>query len=261
MTMAHTSPNIIALDAFSDNYIWLIQRGNRCAVVDPGDAKPVLDYIKSHKLILTDVLITHHHWDHIDGLGDLLKYNPELNIIGLKSQRVPLINTPVNCGDSILIESMSLTLKVKLVPGHTIDHIIFYNHEMVFSGDTLFSAGCGRLFEGSAEQMLSSLSFIASLNDNTQVYCGHEYTLSNLAFAKFIEPDNDIIRRHIQDVELLRQQQKPSLPSTIGREKAINPFLRSDHPQVVAQTARHAKSKKIVSDNVFATLRLLKDSF
>lgn len=259
--MTHTAPNIIALPAFNDNYIWLIQQGDHCAVVDPGDATPVLAYIQQHELTLTDVLITHHHWDHTDGLEELLSHNPKLNIIGLKSDRVPLINSPVNCGDRFSIESVSLALNVKLVPGHTIDHIVFYNHELIFSGDTLFSAGCGRLFEGSAEQMHSSLSFMANLNDSTQVYCGHEYTLANLRFAEFIEPDNGSIQRHINEVEILRKQNKPSLPSTIGREKNINPFLRSHLPEVIAQTQQHGKSKKIVSDNVFATLRLLKDSF
>lgn len=254
-----SSINVIPIPAFNDNYIWVIQQDNHCIVVDPGDATPVVEYLQRNQLTLTHVLVTHHHNDHIGGIDQLLVDYPQLQVVGLASERVPMINTPVNCGDTVSLAPVAMTLSVKSVPGHTRDHIIFFDSDYLFCGDTLFSVGCGRLFEGTPEQMLTSLTFISELTTQTKVCCAHEYTLANIHFALQVDPDNQSLIDYQRRVKILRDRQQPSLPTTLALELAVNPFLRSESPEIVIGVKTLAKKLNIHCDTTFATLRRLKD--
>lgn len=231
---------------FDDNYIWLlVDEERRTAVaVDPGDSKPLLDYLSIHKLTLTAILITHHHMDHIGGVLDL-KQHFHLEVYGPKRENIQGVTKPLAEGDTILLETMGVTFSVLEIPGHTLGHIAYYNqeHALLFCGDTLFSAGCGRIFEGTPAQMYASLQRLQNLPQNTAVYCTHEYTLANLKFAESVEPQNQAILNRVSEVTKLREQGLASLPSTLEAEKQFNPFLRCD------------------SLERFTHLRKLKDSF
>tara|TARA_R110002110_G_scaffold404606_1_gene623124 strand:+ start:150408 stop:151175 length:768 start_codon:yes stop_codon:yes gene_type:complete len=253
--------NIIPISAFSDNYIWAIPSttGSELAVVDPGDAVPVLHYLDSHGLTLNAIVITHHHWDHTGGLPKLLERFPDVTIYG--PETISGINYPVKEGSKIHLQPQNLSLEVIAIPGHTLDHIAYIGKGLVFCGDTLFSAGCGRLFEGTAEQMYHSLNKLKQLPDNTLVYCAHEYTLANLKFAHYIEPSNLDIKQKISDVEQIREQKLPSLPSTMAVEKKINPFLRSLEESVIKSIVEKSANNSQSNTEIFAALRKLKDQF
>ena len=223
---------VYPIPAFRDNYIWLIRLGNRAAVVDPGDASPVLSYLESEKLMLDAILVTHHHDDHIDGIPDLLGAFPSLPVYAPRKETYAFKHTPVGEGDHVDLESLGLRLTVMETPGHTLGHVVYYGANSLFCGDTLFSAGCGRLFEGTAEQMLQSLQRLSALPDSTAVYCTHEYTQGNCAFALHVEPGNAALAAHADWVSERRASGLPTLPSRIELERAINPFLRSDQPAV-----------------------------
>lgn len=258
--------NIIPISAFSDNYIWGIHStgtnnttSSMLTVVDPGDAVPVLDYLRSHGLTLNAIIITHHHWDHTGGLPKLLEHFPDVTIYG--PETISGINYPVKEGSKIYLKPQDLSLEVMAIPGHTLDHIAYVGKGLVFCGDTLFSAGCGRLFEGTAEQMHYSLSKLRQLPNETKVYCAHEYTLANLKFAQHIEPENIDIKQQIFDVNTLLEQKKTSLPSTIKIEKQINPFLRVTEDTVIRSVAEKSGATSQSTTGVFASLRKLKDQF
>jgi hydroxyacylglutathione hydrolase len=250
---------ITPIAAFQDNYIWaLCQPDNQlCVVVDPGDAKPVQEFLQQHNKQLTAILITHHHHDHIGGLTALCQDWPDVRVIGpaAEQHKIGLLTEVVRHNDTVSIENMQLNFSVISVPGHTLGHIAFYSAPVLFCGDTLFSAGCGRLFEGSPEQMLHSLSLLAALPDNTQVYCTHEYTLSNLAFAAYAEPDNIAITDYSAKCTALRQRQQPTLPSTLAIEKQVNPFLRCENK--ILQQIWQANSAL----DLFTKIRAAKDKF
>ncbi len=255
---------IDALPAFTDNYIWLLQdtQQQRCAVVDPGDAAPVQAWLDAHPgWQLTDILITHHHHDHVGGVQQL-KSQYGVRVYGPAAEKIPAMDQGLAEGPRIRI--LEHDLDVIEVPGHTLGHIAYFHDAAdspwLLSGDTLFAAGCGRLFEGTAAQMFASLQRLAALPAETRVYCTHEYTLSNLRFAQAVEPDNRDIAERLEQVRLLRESGQISLPSNLQREQATNPFLRCNEPAVVA-ACQHKGYRGENPETVFAALRAWKDNF
>ncbi|GGU57275.1 hydroxyacylglutathione hydrolase [Pseudomonas laurentiana] len=256
---------IDALPAFSDNYIWLLQdtASRRCAVVDPGDAGPVLKWLEQHPgWQLSDILITHHHHDHVGGI-ETLKAATGARVCGPATERIPARDLALNDNDQLQV--LGLTFHVLAVPGHTLGHIAYYSSQsptpLLFSGDTLFAAGCGRLFEGTAEQMHQSLQRLAALPAETLVYCTHEYTLSNLRFACAVEPQNPHIAQRFADVTQLRAQNRITLPSTLALEKLTNPFLRTGETSVKEKADERNGVPSTSPSTVFAGLRAWKDTF
>lgn len=254
---------VIPLEAFSDNYIWVIHAPNdsSVAIVDPGDAKPVIDYLEHHKLVLETILITHHHPDHVGGVNTL-KERYSCRVFAPLRDQQPFSDRDLVEGDQVSILNDNYQFKILEVPGHTMGHIAFYGHGAVFCGDTLFKAGCGRMFEGTPPVFYQSLQKLARLPADTKVYCTHEYTLANLRFAQSVEPDNTAVSEAIEHSEQLRAEGKPTLPSTIGEELSFNPFLRCDQKSL-QEAANRASKEKTFSDPVrtFATIRQLKDNF
>jgi hydroxyacylglutathione hydrolase len=254
--------NLSALPAFADNYIWMLHNGTHAVVVDPGDAAPVEQALDAHGLQLAGILVTHHHADHIGGV-DALRPRLQGPVWGPAHETIPTPYTALNEGDAI--EVLGLRFRVLDVPGHTAGHIAYAQAgddgaPLLFCGDTLFSAGCGRLFEGTAAQMHASLARLAALPARTQVCCTHEYTLSNLRFAAAVEPGNDERARYDERCQALRADGRPTLPSNIGLELLINPFLRCTAPEVVAA----ARAQGAANDDdlsVFAALREWKNRF
>ncbi|EOD80277.1 Hydroxyacylglutathione hydrolase [Grimontia indica] len=250
--------SVTSIPAFNDNYIWLLKNDdNHCVVVDPGDAKPVLETLNNEGLTLNGVLVTHHHNDHVGGIRTLLEHFPGLSIYGPATDRFPMVNHPLKHGQSFTLFNSDFT--VFHVPGHTLDHIAYYAEGMLFCGDTLFSAGCGRLFEGTPKQMHQSLTHLASLPDDTLVFCAHEYTLSNLKFALAVEPNNTALNEYVVEAKALREKNIPTLPSSIGKEKCINPFLRAHIDSIKAAVSQGATDS--TDTETFAALRRWKDEF
>jgi len=251
--------NITPIPAYSDNYIWLIEFGDhQAAVVDPGDAAPVQKTLQQRGLKLAAILVSHNHWDHINGIETLLEHY-QVPIYGPASGQTPGLSHPCVAGQHI--QMAGLHLEVLEVPGHTQDHIAFYGHQALFCGDTLFAAGCGRLLGGSAEQLHDSLSKIAKLPIGTGIYCTHEYTLSNLKFAQTVEPGNPQIMQRITTEMKKRQQGRPTLPSTLRLELATNPFLRCQVNEVKTSAERFSAKTLTSPAQVFKVLRYWKDSF
>ncbi len=245
------------IPALKDNYIWVIKdQKNKCFIVDPGDEIPVLNFIKNENLELEGILLTHHHHDHTDGVEALTKAFPELTVFGPNTERFPWVTHPLKHLDNIMI--LECEFSVYEVPGHTVDHIVYFNNTMLFCGDTLFSGGCGRIFEGTHEQMHNSLNLIANLPDNTDVFCAHEYTQANLKFAQIVEPNNLTLREYVAQLVTDEKVNFCSLPTTIAREKAINPFLRTSEPSVKAAVHMLANGSDL---ETFAALRDWKDRF
>ena len=253
---------VTAIRAFRDNYIWLIHGSvaGRVAIVDPGDAKPVIQAVEEQGLEPAAILLTHHHWDHAGGVP-ALRSSFGISAWGPAGEPVEGMTDAVAGGDRVALPALGLEFQVLDIPGHTAGHIAFHGHGSLFCGDTLFSAGCGRLFEGTPAQMLASLDSLAALPDETRVYCGHEYTLANLRFAREVEPENPEIGRYAGQVEEARRANEPSLPSTLGLEKRVNPFLRCDQPAVQAAAARYAGCEIASRLEAFAAVRRWKDEF
>ncbi|WP_445397203.1 hydroxyacylglutathione hydrolase [Zobellella sp. An-6] len=255
-------PNISPIPAFNDNYIWLISNGDRAAVVDPGDAAPVGRVLAERGLTLDAILITHHHRDHTGGVQALLAQWPEARLYAPAAEPMPAPGgIGLKEGDRVKLSSLGLELAVMAVPGHTLGHIAYHGQGLLFCGDTLFSGGCGRLFEGTPQQMHQSLSRLATLPDETRVYCTHEYTQANLAFCHTVEPNNPELKKYLQKVAKLRQQGIPTLPSSIALEKAVNVFLRPHVAGVRAAAQHHAMAALNEDVEVFAALRHWKDDF
>lgn len=251
---------VTAIRAYTDNYIWCIRRSRQAAVVDPGDAEPVLRYLRTEDLQLAAILCTHHHGDHVGGNALLLsKYS--VPVFGPAGEPIPGLTSALREGDRIMVPGVDLELSVLDIPGHTRGHIAFVGGGMLFCGDTLFSCGCGRLFEGTPAQMHASLAKLASLPDDTRVYCGHEYTLSNIRFAKAADSANPALAAREASARAALERGEPSLPSTIGVEKAANPFLRSDNPVLIEAASRYAGHRLDDPVEVFAALREWKNGF
>lgn len=251
-----------AVPVLDDNYVWLLAGEGRAVAVDPGVAAPVLAWLERNAAELEAIVLTHHHGDHVGGVADLRGAFPAVRVTGPADARIAWVDRTVAAGEEVALPWPGAKLGVVEVPGHTLSHVAYVGHGLLFSGDTLFSAGCGRLFEGSPGQMLDSLDRLAALPASTLVCCGHEYTLANLAFAAVVEPANPDIRQRIAEVSALRAAGAPSLPSTIGLELRVNPFLRIDQPGVrarlVAERGLAADAGRVA---VFAALRAWKDGF
>lgn len=252
---------VLHVRAFRDNYIWLIpgSSGRYVAIVDPGDPYPVLDALHERKLVPAAIFCTHHHGDHSGGIEEIARNFP-IPVFGPAGEAIAGVTDPVQEGQWIQVADLA-AYRVIDMPGHTRGHVAYLGENRLFCGDTLFSAGCGRLFEGSAEQMYASLQKLAALPDTTEIYCAHEYTLANLRFAQFIEPHNPDIESYRQKATAELAQDKPSLPSTIALERRVNPFLRTQEPAVRRAVGASADPKSDTGTAVFGRLRCLKDDF
>jgi len=248
--------------AFNDNYIWALHDGNEAWIVDPGDAAPVLNWLAHHPLELAGLLITHHHPDHIGGIATLRRHAPTAEVIGPDNPRIEGLTRSVRDGEVVTL--LDRRFETIAVPGHTLDHLAYFcrdaNPPRLFCGDTLFGAGCGRLFEGTPEQMWHSLQRLAGLPPETLIYCAHEYTLANLRFALAVEPDNPALQGRNDHDQQSRAAGRPTLPSTLTLELATNPFLRG-HVPAVQTRARSREPEVCDSATAFAALRRWKDQF
>jgi hydroxyacylglutathione hydrolase len=263
MTRVDTpSVSITPLPAFSDNYLWLLDHDGHAAVVDPGDPAPVQRALAERKLTLDAILVTHHHGDHVGGLAALRSTGA--TVYGPRAEAIDGVDVPLGAGDRV--EVLGVSFSVLEVPGHTSGHIAYFagalEPPVLFCGDTLFACGCGRLFEGTPAQMLTSLDRLSALPAATRVYCAHEYTLANIRFALAVEPANAELQKRARDAALLRERGDPTVPSTIALELATNPFMRSDAPGVRnAAGARAGASTGTDRVRTFTTIRKWKDEF
>jgi len=256
---------LIPLPALTDNYIWLLRQGPHAIVIDPGEAPVVERYLQQHGLNLQAILLTHHHGDHVGGAVALHELTGAV-VYGPASERLPICHHRLSEGDTVQLPDFGFALDILDVPGHTAGHIAYHGRPdngapLLFCGDTLFAAGCGRLFEGTPEQMLKSLSKLAALPEDTLVCCAHEYTLSNLRWALQVEPDNTTLQERWDTASKLREEGQPTLPSTVGLERASNPFLRTQVAAVAESAASHAGRVLSSEVEVFAGLREWKNNF
>ena len=253
---------VSALKAFSDNYIWTLVKGNEVTVVDPGDPEPVIKYLDEKGLTLKNILITHHHFDHTGGIEKLTElYSCE--VYGPGGGHIKGIGVSIKDNEEFSLSN--ITFKAFATPGHTLDHLSYYvaddSDPLLFCGDTLFSGGCGRLFEGTPKQMHKSLSRLTELPGKTKVFCTHEYTESNLRFAIAVEPNNSHIKDKIEEVLDLRSKDIETLPSTISEELNINPFLRCNQTDVINSAESYSKAQLSESHEVLGVIREWKDNF
>lgn len=252
---------LIPVSAFKDNYIWMMidTDAKKAWVVDPGESRPVIAALAELQLDLAGILLTHHHFDHTGGVDELVQHWKNIPVYGSHISKITAITHPLKENDEI--HCGALRFKILEIPGHTLDHLAYYNDDILFCGDTLFSAGCGRVFEGTPPQMYQSLSKLRALPPNTKVYCGHEYTLANLNFAQAVEPENQFIIEKILAVKNLRDQNEPTLPSLLTEETKMNPFLRCQEPSVISAAESYANQKLKNEADVFAVLREWKNKF
>lgn len=257
---------IVGLPAFNDNYIWLLRRNEWVVVVDPGEAAPVLDYLARHNLSLCAILVTHHHGDHIGGIEDLLAH-AEVPVFGPAGEPIEALTRRLHDGERIELPQLGVDVDVLGVPGHTRAHIAYYIRPAgpfagsLFCGDTLFACGCGRVFEGTPPQMRASLARLAALPDDTRIYPAHEYTQANTRFALAVEPHNEALQAWAAEVTHLRAENRPTLPTTLSHELAVNPFLRWNAPAVITAASRFAGKPLSTPDEVFTAIRSWKNGF
>lgn len=231
---------------------------HQAMVVDPGDAQPVIDTLSKKDIILTGILITHHHWDHTNGVNDLTKNN-DIPVYGPGT--INTVTHPVKEGDQIHLAPLDCDFTVLEIPGHTLDHIAYFGNGMVFCGDMLFTAGCGRVFEGTFPQMYESLQKLAQLPPETNIYCGHEYTQANLRFAEAVEPENSDIQKRIVETNALRSNGQPTVPAPLSLELKTNPFLRCEKKSVHSAATAHSGKKVVDAVETFTEIRSWKDNF
>lgn len=258
--MIHVHP----VPAFDDNYLWVIHNGQHAAVVDPGDADPVREYLAANHLQLTAILCTHHHPDHVGGVEELLDglhLRGSIPVYGPAGERIPARTHALREGDRIALPDLALNFDVLDVPGHTAGHIAYVGHDLLFCGDTLFACGCGRLFEGTPSDMTASLAKLKRLPGHTKVYCTHEYTMANIKFAEAVEPDNADLKLRKTYCTARRERGEPTLPSTIALEQATNPFIRWDAKAVIAAAEQRAGRTLTADTDVFAVIREWKNMF
>lgn len=257
--------DLTPIPSFSDNYIWGLSDGRQAWLVDPGDAEPAITWLENKKLDLRGILITHHHADHIGGLTQLLAYRPNTPVYGPETDKIKTVTDRVQDGTELNIGPWHAT--VLDVPAHTLDHIAYYlapdasQPGVLFCGDTLFAAGCGRLFEGTAKQLNQAFKRFKALPPETLICCAHEYTLANLAFAQQVEPGNPKLQERCQQEKCKREAGLPTLPSTLAIELATNPFLRPHSPEVQVSAKHYAKADLVGEEAIIATLRRWKDNF
>ncbi|MBI1175268.1 MAG: hydroxyacylglutathione hydrolase [Sideroxydans sp.] len=256
--------NIIPIPAFTDNYIWLLHNRRHAVAVDPGETAPVLAFLQQHGLALSAILCTHHHGDHIGGIAGLCEvYN--VPVYGPREENIAGVTAPLADGDQVELPEFGIRLDVLDIRGHTRGHIAYLlpgNPTSIFCGDTLFGCGCGRLFEGTMEQLFNALQRLAQLPDDTRVYCAHEYTAANIRFALACEPGNARLRQREAETRALRAAGQPTLPTSIALEKATNPFLRCSEPEVI-HAARQSSGSTLEDSEfaVFSALRSWKNHF
>lgn len=255
--------SITPLNAFDDNYIWCISdtQQKKAVVVDPGDAQAVLSYLDQQDFELMAILVTHHHYDHTNGINELIQNYPNIPIYGNHQSHYKGITHELIEGD--LIEVLGQEFQMLAIPGHTLDHVAFYDqyNQQLFCGDTLFLGGCGRVFEGTHEQMHQSLQKIMALPEHVKAFPAHEYSLANLAFASAVEPDNEDIKQAIKHIRIKRQQELPSLPTSLKQEALINPFLRCHVPTVIEAAELKSQGPLTHQADVFAVIREWKNQF
>jgi hydroxyacylglutathione hydrolase len=261
--LSNPSLTVLPVPAFADNYLWLIHDETDAIVVDPGDAGPVLAALDARGLTLAAILLTHRHADHVGGVPALLQRFPKIPVFGPASEAIAGITHPLSEGEQVEIPQLGLRFTVLDVPGHTRGHIAYVAAEpgWLFCGDTLFAGGCGRLFEGTPAQMVESLAKLTALPDATKVYCAHEYTLANLRFAQEVEPDNLALRDRMQQEQEKRNRAEPTLPSSIGLEKATNPFLRYREPAIVERLLQNGRLSAREPIAAFAAIREWKNTY
>lgn len=250
---------VTALPAFDDNYLWLLHRAGRAVVVDPGDAAPVEAALSAGGLVLEQILVTHHHGDHIGGVAALAARH-RVPVLAPVDDRIAA-DVRVRDGDRVVLDALATTLRVLEVPGHTRTHVAYVDDARLFCGDTLFAGGCGRLFEGTAAEMHRSLEKLAALPPATAVHCAHEYTVANLRFAAAVEPRSDPVAARLDEALATRARGEPTVPSTIALERATNPFLRCDVDAVRDAASRHAGRATRDAVDTFAVLREWKNHF
>jgi hydroxyacylglutathione hydrolase len=252
---------ITPLPAFDDNYIWLLGNpgAKQIVAVDPGDETPVLDWLRQHEASLSGILITHHHYDHVGGMPELVAAFPGIPVYGPAGSQIRGVTHPVSEGDVVTIDGLDAKLQAMEVPGHTASHIAYYGEGALFCGDTLFAAGCGRVFDGTFEQLSHSLQRIAALPAETRIYCAHEYTLDNLGFAQWVEPDSAALRQRVEDEKAKREANLPTLPAPLELELATNPFLRTEKANVREAAEKAAGHSLSTTAAVFTALRQWKD--
>ena len=250
-------PDITAIAAFKDNYIWCLRQAKLALIVDPGDATVVQHYLQQQQLQLAVILITHHHPDHTGGIKELKQRWPDVRVYApvLEQDKIPYADVWLKDQDQVELVDFNLTFQVMQLPGHTLGHIAYYSAPVLFCGDTLFNAGCGRLFEGTAAQMWQSLSRILTLPDQTLIYATHEYTLANLEFARWADPDNTVLADYQHWCQQQREQQRPTLPTPLAMQRQINPFLRAEDVGLQHRWQQHN------AVDLFTALRSAKDRF
>lgn len=247
--------------ALDTNYVWLVTGPDqRCAIVDPGDAGPVFHALENQRLTPEYILITHHHPDHVNG-APAIQDHFGIPIFGPDDSRVPGDTRRLHDGEQLALDALEISFEVLFIPGHTKSHIAFYGEDLLLSGDTLFSAGCGRLFEGTADEMTDSLDKLAGLPPETRLYCGHEYTLANCAFARQVEPHNADLKSYEARARVCLDDGRPSLPTTLNEELAVNPFLRTAEAAVIEAAEARAGRKLATEAEVFGVIRAWKDDF